>query len=280
MAVAAVLPAGTKLPPLAYLVGLTMGTLIVGVLLLLMRPPVRGWDVLALGSWMAVGSALHAIDQIGAFPEWLAPLFGTPAVYFTTATVAGAVWLFATVGAAAGIFDSIPRLVGVLGANVAIALVAFLAWRGVETGTLEPVWPVVALAGAMVLAAIAFVALSLTYTEAVAVTGKAGAFVVFAHTLDGLTTAIGIDVLGVEERSPLPRAIMDFSGDLPTAAYLGSGWLFVLVKVGLALLLVALLADYVRESKSRGNLALAGVAAVGFGPGFYNMLLFLVSGAA
>ncbi|PSP77504.1 DUF63 domain-containing protein [Halobacteriales archaeon QS_1_68_20] len=277
MAGAAVLPAGTELPPLAYLVGLAMGTLIVGVLLLLMRPPVRGWDVLALGSWMAVGSALHALHEIGAFPEWLAPLFGAPAVYFTTATVAGAVWLFATVGAAAGIFGSIPRLVGVLGANVAIVFVAFIAWQGVEGGTLEPVWPVVALAGSMVVAAVAFVGLSLTYTEAVAVTGKAGAFVVFGHTLDGLTTAVGIDVLGVEERSPLPEAIMEFSGDLPTAAYIGSGWLFVLVKAAMALLVVSLLADYVRESESRGNLALAGVAAVGFGPGFYNMLLFLVT---
>lgn len=280
MAGAAVLPAGTELPPLAYLVGLVMGTLVIGVLLALMRPPVRGWDVLALGSWMAVGAALHALHQLNAFPEWLAPLFGTPAVYLTTAIVAGSVWLFAVVGAAAGMFSSIARLVGVLGANVAIVFVAFLTWLAVRANALEPVWPVVALAASMLVAAVAFVGLSLTHTEAVAVTGKAGAFVVFGHTLDGITTAIGVDVLGVGERSPLPRMIMEFSGDLPTAAYVGSGWLFVLVKVALALIVVSLLADYVREERTRGNLALTAVAAVGFGPGVYNMLLFLVSGGA
>lgn len=272
-----VLPAGFELPPLAYLAGLVMGTLVVGILLLAMRPPVRGWDVLALGTWMVVGAALHALYQISAFPDWLAPLFGAPAVYLTTALVAGLVWLIAVVGVAAEMFSSIARLVGVIGTNVAIVFIAFLTWEGIEAGTLEPVWPVLGLAGAVVLSAIAIVALSLVKTDSVAITGKAGAFVVFAHALDGVTTAIGVDVLGVDERSPLPRAIMDFAADLPTAQYVGSGWLFVLVKILLALVVVALLADYVREERSRGNLALTAVGAVGLGPGFYNMLLFLVS---
>lgn len=275
-----VLPAGFELPPLAYTVGLVTGTLVVGILLVAMRPPVTGWDVLALGTWMVVGSALHALYQISAFPDWLAPLFGTPAVYLTTALVAGLVWLIAVVGAAAEMFSSTARLVGVIGINVAIVFIGFLTWEGIEAGGLEPVWPVLGLAGAVVLAAVAIVVLSLIRTDPIAITGKAGAFVVFAHALDGMTTAIGVDVLGVEERSPLPRAIMDFAADLPTAQYLGSGWLFVLVKILLALFVVALLADYVREDRTRGNLALTAVAAVGLGPGVYNMLLFLVSGAA
>lgn len=275
-----VLPTGFGLPPLPYLIGLVMGTLVVGVLLVAMRPPVNGWDVLALGTWMAVGGALHALYQIGAFPDWLAPLFGTPAVYLTTALIAGTVWLIAVVGVAAEIFSSTARLVGVLGANVVIAFVAFLTWEAIQGGSLAPVWPVLGLAGAVLLAAIAVVLLSLVRTEPVAITGKAGGFVVFAHALDGVTTAIGVDVLGVEERSPLPRAIMDFAADLPTAQYVGSGWLFVLVKLVLALMLVVLLADYVREDRTRGNLTLTAVAAVGFGPGFHNVLLFFVSGAA
>lgn len=273
-----VFPAGFELPPLPYLLGLVMGTVLIGVLLLLMRPPVDGWDVLALGTWMATGAALHALHEIGAFPDWLAPLFGAPAVYLTTGLVAGSIWLFAVVGAAAGVFSSISRLVGVLGMNATIVSIAYVAWLGIQMGTLAPVWPVVSLAVAMALAGVAFIALSLTYTEAVAITGKGGAFVVFGHALDGVTTAIGIDIVGVTERSPVPRAIMEFAAELPTAAYLGSGWLFVVIKILLALVLVALLADYVRDERNRGNLALAGVAAVGFGPGVYNMLLFLVSG--
>jgi uncharacterized membrane protein len=228
---------------------------------------------------MVVGSALHALHEVGAFAGWLAPLFGTPAVYLTTFFVAGAVWLFAVVGTAAGMFRSIPRLVGMVGVNVASVLMVYITWLGIQWGTIAPVWPVVALGASIVVTGAAIVLLGLTYTEAVALTEKAGAFVVFAHVLDGVTTAIGIDIIGVQERSPVPEAIMEFAAGLPTAQYVGSGWLFVLVKVALAMAIVALFADYVRDEPTRGFLALTAVGAVGFGPGVYNMLLFLLSAA-
>lgn len=274
-----VLPAGFSLPPLPYLVGIGLGTLIVGVLLAVMQPPVGHWDVLALGTWMAVGATLHALHQIGAFPELFAPLFGAPAVYATTFVVAGMTWLFALVTVEAGMFSSVPRMVGVVGLNVAVVFMAFHAWIGISRGTIAPQWPVLALVAAVAVAALAFVLLSLTYTDAVAVTGKAGAFVVFAHALDAVSTAVGVDIIGVGERSPLPAAIMNAASNLPTPAWLGVGWSFVLVKLLLALVILALFTGYVRERPDRGNLLLALVAAVGFGPGVYNLLLFLVGTA-
>ena len=65
---------------------------------------------------------------------------------------------------------------------------------------------------------------------------------------------------------------MEFAAGLPTAQYVGSGWLFVLVKVALAMAIVALFADYVRDEPTRGFLALAAVAGeagvpVSFDPG-------------
>lgn len=274
------LPEGFVLPPLPYLVALVLGTLIVATLLVLVRPPVTGWDVLALGSWMAVGGGLHALHQLGAFPDPVAPLMGSPAVYLTTFVAAGGLWLVAAFGNAAGVFESIPRLVGAFGTVLLVALVALLVYLGHESRTLAPLWPSVALFVSVLVAAAAFIALSLTYTEAVATTGKAGAFVVFAHTLDGVTTAIGVDVLGVGERTPLPRMIMDVAAGLPTAHFIGSGWLFVLTKVILALLVVVVFADYVKEERSRGNLGLTAMAAVGLGPGVHNLLLFLVGSVA
>lgn len=273
---AQVLPSGFGLPPLPYAVGLAAGVVVVAVLLALLGPPMGSWDVLALAPWMGLGATLHVLHVVGAFPPVVDPLFGAPAVYGTTFVVAGVVWLFATVGAAAGFFASVARLMGVVGTNALLVFVAFLGLLGVQSGTLDPLWPGVALLASVVVAGVAFVGLSVVYTDPVATTGKAGAFVVFAHVLDGVSTAVGVDVLGVAERSPLPRAIMSFAGDLPTAELLGVGWLFVLVKVVLALVLLSLFTDLVREEPYRGNLLLAAVAGVGFGPGFYNVLLYLV----
>ena len=128
----------------------------------------------------------------------------------------------------------------------------------------------------VLVAAAGFIALALVYTEAVAQTGRVGAFVVFAHTLDGVSTAVGVDVLGAGEQTPLPRLIMEFAATLPTAQY-SVGWLFVLTKVLLAVLIVAVFADYVKEAPSRARAFLALLAAVGFGPGVFNLLVFLVS---
>jgi uncharacterized membrane protein len=281
------LPEGFALPPLPYLVGVVTATLIVAALLAAIRPPFGSWEVLALGTWMAAGATFHALAVVEAFPEWLAPLFGAPTVYFTTFVVTGALWILALVAAEAGFLASVPRLLGVVGANVTVVFVAFTAYIGIQRDVLAfaPLWPVLGLVGAGVLAGVAFFLLSLTYTEAAATTGKTGLFVVFAHSLDGVTTAIGVDVLcegtiRTCERSPVPRAIMEFAAGLPTAQYVGSAWLFVLVKVLLALVVVALFTDYVREDPDQANLVLAGVAAVGLGPGVYNTLLYMVSAAA
>ena len=276
----AVLPSGFGLPPLPYLVGMVLGTLIVGVLLGVLRPEVTSWDVLALGVWMAIGSTLHTLYQVGAFPGWAAPLFGSPSVYLTTFIVAGGIWLVATIGTTAEIFSSTARVLGGIGTVVWIVVLVYLLQIGLSDANeyvIEPFWPTVALFVAVIVAIAGFIVLALVDTEAVAATGKVGAFVVFAHTLDGVSTAVGVDILGVGEQTPLPRLIMGAAADLPVPSHLGVGWLFVLTKVVLALVIVAVFADYLKDAPSRGRIALALMAAVGFGPGVYNLLLFLVS---
>lgn len=278
------LPEGFVVPPLPYLVGLLLATLVVGVLLVVLGPPYRDWDVLAVGTWMAVGATLHALAVIGAFPGWAQPLFEAPSVYLSTFVALGLVWLVAAVGAEAGFFASIPRLLGIVGTTVTLVFVTLHVYvaLGDEALSIDPVWPVIGIVTSVAVAGLSFILLSLTYTEAVATTGKVGAFVVFAHALDGVTTAIGVDVIcagaiAACERSPAPQFIMGVAADLPTAEYIGVGWLFVVVKLLLALLVVALFSDYVAERPARGYLALTVVAALGFGPGVYNLLLYLVS---
>jgi uncharacterized membrane protein len=111
----------------------------------------------------------------------------------------------------------------------------------------------------------------------VEVAGAVGALAVVGHALDGVSTAVGIDVLGFGERTPLSRVIIEAAAALPTADAIGAGWLFVVVKLVVASVVVVLLADLMREDPREGSLLLGFVAAVGLGPGAHNLLLFAIA---
>lgn len=269
----AVLPAGFALPPWPYVVVLAVGVAIVGGTLWRLAPSVTAATVLGLVPWMAVGSALHAWFVIGAAPASLTPLFGTPAVYAFVFIVLGAVWAGLS---ARGELDpgAVARWLaagGSLGFAIAAALV-------LSSGTpLSLFWPVVGLVVALLIGALTW-ALLRAFVPAAAVTSWAGVLVVVAHALDGVSTAIGVDVLGFGERTPASRFILDLAAGLPSADLVGVGWLFVLVKLGLAGAIVAVFADLVEEDPRQGHLLLALIAAVGLGPGVHNLLLYAVAG--
>jgi uncharacterized membrane protein len=58
----------------------------------------------------------------------------------------------------------------------------------------------------------------------------------------------------------------------------GEGWVFLLVKLAVATLVVWLFAEYVRDRPAEGYLLLGLVAAVGLGPAAHNLLLFAIVG--
>jgi uncharacterized membrane protein len=267
----AILPAGFALPPVPYLLGLVVAAAAVAYGLRERRPAVDDRFVRALVPWMLVGAWLHVLHVVGAAPAAIDPLLGTPAAYVSTAVLAGAVWLVAD----ASDRDT-PRIL--LGTGVAVALLALavaLQWATGE-GSFTPVWPALAAVLGVGLGLGLWAGLTQVRPEA-AVTGSAGAIAVVAHSLDGVSTAIGIDILGATERTPLSREIIEFGATLPTAEFIGAAWLFVVVKAALACGITLLLADYVREDPGEGRLLLAFVAAVGFGPGAHNLLLFTIS---
>jgi uncharacterized membrane protein len=110
----------------------------------------------------------------------------------------------------------------------------------------------------------------------VSATGAVGALAVFGHTLDGVSTAVGYDLLGFGEQTPLSRLIIEAGGALPTAEFIGSAWVFALVKVLVGVGIVALFEEYVRADPLEGYLLLGLVVAVGLGPGFHNLVLFAI----
>ena len=268
-----VLPEGFGLPPLPHLIVLVVGVAVVAWGLRRKRPAVTEDVVVAFAPWMIAGAAMHVLFALGALPETIAPFFGTPASYLTTFVVGGATWL-----AVAQRGSEVSGPLAAVGSLAAVGIVgAVLAW-GFARGTLQPVWPLVGLIVAIAIATVTWLALSRTLPSVASTTGGVGALAVFGHVLDGVSTAVGIDVLGFAERTPLSRIVLDAGAALPSAATIGSGWLFVTVKLALAVLVVWLFADYVREEPAEGYLLLALVAAVGLGPGTHNLLLFAVAG--
>jgi uncharacterized membrane protein len=276
-----VLPTGFGLPPLPYLVVLVGGVFLITALLIALEPPVDQRTVVALAPWMALGGALHALNQppVELYDATLAPLFGTPSVYLTTFNTTGTVWLLlALFGVRTGHDENISRNLGLVGTGILTVILLLSAITALRSGLIDPVWPALAVLVSLFVAAIAVLAVALWRTPLVIRARYAAPVVVFAHVFDGVSTAIGTDVLGVSERSPLPRAIMEFAGDLPTASAIGSGWLFVLVKLVVAIAVVVLMDDYLQEEPVEASLVLSLVAAVGLGPATNNVVLFLFAG--
>ncbi|WP_066418621.1 DUF63 family protein [Halorubrum aethiopicum] len=265
------LPAGTTLPPLPYLLVALVAGGGVAVALRRRRPRVAAAHVLALTPWIALGSALHVLYVVGTLPGVLAPFGGSPTVYLTVATLAGATWLVAD--AVADDAGRVPALLAAAGTLVLAPVVAAAVAGGVSGP--GAYWSAVAAVASVPVAAVVRRALG-RVEPGVAVTGGVGALAVYGHALDGLSTAVGVTQLGFGERSPLSRVILELDW-VPAVPVLGEGWLFLLVKLAVASAVVYLFVPYVREEPSEGLLLLGFVAAVGLGPAVHNLLLFTVT---
>jgi uncharacterized membrane protein len=270
-----ILPEGFALPPLPYLAVLVLALAGVASGLARRSIEVTGRHVVALAPWMTVGSCLYVLYTVGALPAGVRPLGGTPAVYLTVAAVVSAIWIVAD--ASAALNDRVPSVLAATGVAAFVPILAAALRWGARAGSLTPFWPGVAVAVSVPVALATWVALE-RFVPRIAVTGAAGLLAVFAHALDGISTAVGVDVLGFGEQTPLSAVIMEFAGTLPTADLLGVGWLFVLVKLAVIGGVVTLFADYVEEDPTEGYLFLAVIAAVGLGPGAHNLLLFTIAG--
>lgn len=268
----AVFPSGFALPPTPYLVAiLGLGAIAIAALWTV-RPPVNQAIVIALSPWMVTGGALYALFQTGELPEILAPFFSSPAVYVTTFGIAGLVWAVGT-----RYEFMAPVLVVSTGAVTVVGTVGAALGLAFTQGTLSPFWPFVAVVVAIVLTAGVWAAVrpqSVRFAD----TGYAGQLVVFGHAIDGVSTAVGADVLHFAEQTPLSRVVIEVGAALPTAELIGAGWLFVVLKVALAVVVVRLLGDLVRQEPPQAYALLGFVAAVGLGPGAHNVVLFAIAG--
>ncbi len=271
-----VLPEGFALPPW-YLLGplvVSLGVVIAGLWSL--DPPVTDRTVLSFTPWMGVGAAIHVLHRFEAVPTAVEPLATTPSVYLLMAVASGGTWAIATVFETSGSGPRAERVLGGAGVGLFAVVGGYTLQAGLATGNLQPFWPVVGIIVTGVLTACSWYVLRTAFPDVTAAAGVTGTIVVFGHALDGVTTAIGYDRLGAHEEVPLSRLILETAETLPTAEFIGSGWLFVLVKVTLAAVVLGLFREYLTEAPRQARLLLAFVAAVGLGPGIHNALLFMV----
>lgn len=270
-----VLPTGFELPPLPVLVAVTVAALGIGYWLYRTGVAVTDRTILAFAPWIMVGSASYVCYQIGVWPASIAPFFGSPIVYLTTFTIAGAVWLVAR-----RTDDEYRVLAG--GGFIALSIPIALALRhGTRNAGLTLLWPLVGLLAGIVLTGVTWWALGRVRPSVIETTASVGGLAILGHALDATSTTVGVDILGFGEQTPLSAGVMHAAAVLQEAAIgsvpLGVGWLFVLVKLLVAVAVVTLLADLVREDPTEGRLLLGFVAAVGLGPGVHNILLFMVA---
>lgn len=278
---------GFVVPSVEYAALLAVGVAVILALLYAVQPPITQRTVLAFVPWMVSGAALHVFYQLGEiyqvriYPPIIQPLFSAPAVYLTTFIAMSAIWILSSIvglGSRSSVSsgDRVARYLGALGLGVMIPLVGLVFWQGLDpaVGPMEPVLPLVGIIMTMVVTFVIYILIGTWRTHVIAQARIVGALVLFAHLLDGITTAIGNDILGFEERSVLSARIMEFAADLPTADLLGEAWLFVVIKVVIATAIVVLFHDYVEDRPSEGNLFFAFMAAVGLGPAVHNFFLF------
>ncbi len=263
---------------------LLIGAGTIALLLYALRPPLTQKMVLAFIPWIISGSILHVFWQIQQdfneelYPPALEAFFSAPAVYLTTFITVGTIWVIsAMIVPSYDRTDKITTYISTTGVGVLIPLLALVIWQGTgDVLTLAPIWPVLGLIISIVLTFIVYIMIGTWRTYVIAEARYVGAFVLFAHIFDAVTTAIGVDILGAGERSAVPLEILEFAADLPTAEVLGTGWLFVVIKTVLASVIVIVFADYVHEKPTEGNLLLAIIAVLGLGPAVNNFFLFLL----
>lgn len=217
--------------------------------------------VLSWGPWVGVMAAagVYVGDGLGT-------TLGMEPRFVTVGTLLVALGSWLVVGQVADT-DRRPRLFAGAGGVVLAVLLGY----AIAGGSFEAV-------GWLALATILAATFALYSYRVLVGTGlspgetELSAFLVFAQALDGTTTAVGIDVLGYGEQSPLSASVLEFAGTLPSAPLLGSGWLFVLLKVLLAVAVVAVLAG---GTEDRLQTVALGIAAfVGLGPAVHNIVLF------
>lgn len=257
---------------------------LVASMLYVMEPPINRRVVLSLTPWMVVGGAVHALYTANAYPAdfSLRVFFGPLTVYFTTFVAAGMVWAMMTT--ASKMADSTVRdaqYMAAAGVGAALSSLGIVLSRAGNTEAIVPAFA--GLIGAAVVASVVYLLLTIAHTTTLVQTGLLGLVVVFAHALDGVITAVGVDLLGQGAGYRAGEWLLVQTAELPTAGTIGRGWVLVVAKLLVAVVAVVVVAVVLNRPSDTdrswmGHVALGLVAAYGLGPGVHRFLTLVIGG--
>ncbi|WP_424016358.1 DUF63 family protein (plasmid) [Halorientalis pallida] len=134
-------------------------------------------------------------------------------------------------------------------------------------------WPAVSLAISSLLSGLLWGGFHRLMPDRMRSAGILGIFVLFGQTLDGVTTIVGIDLLGFTEQVPLSRLVLETANQLPTASVLGTAWVQLLLKIGITALLISIVRPNGDGLDGFTALALVGAGMAGLWPGINNLVL-------
>jgi uncharacterized membrane protein len=233
----------------------------------------------------AANAARLATDAEPALTYPLNSLFISPVIYFTmffftVAALGVAIW-----AERAGQVDRYERALSGIGATALGATVLYLLVLSLTTDyvSLLPQFTLVTLLVAGLITAAVWWGLEEYYPDLNAGTERMGVVVLFAHSVDGVANVVGLDwgaELGLPAdlvgKHPVNRFVVDATAaTLPESvtAVTGVAWPFLLLKVAVAVGVIAIFDEGVFEETPRyGILMLVAIVAVGLGPGTRDML--------
>jgi uncharacterized membrane protein len=270
--------------------------MLVGVYSLLQRldlEPYRQF-FFALVPFVLFGGVLRAVEdsfvsarRAGVQPPVDLPWSGliiSPFIYFTVffitlgAILAG-IWLSRT-GRAGNYYEPLRSIGGAVLAVTTLYLVFLVATT--DYVGWNPMVFVVTMGLATAIAYGAYAAIDRYRPSIHAGTGYMGLVVIWAHAVDGVANVLASDwtaLFGVGEYTPkhvVNRIIIDVTNSVqpaPVTATIGDSWTFLVVKIAVAVAILAVFDEqFIEESPRYAVMLLVAIVAVGLGPGTRDMV--------
>ena len=287
-------PGYTIVSEIGYMVILVF--MLAGVYLLLKRlslAPYRDFFY-ALVPWMLFGGALRVVEDAfdTARGQGLAPaieyplntLLISPVIYFTVFALALGALLVAKYLQSRDYSETYHYPLGWIGVGVlalTLGYLAVLAFTTAYTGW-YPMILVTVVGLASAIAVTVYWATERWRPAVNAGTGLIGLVIVWGHAIDGVANVLASDwthVFGLPaygSKHPIDRILADvvttFQPESLTAA-VGDSWLFLVVKIVVAVAIVSLFDEqFMDESPRYAIILLGAILAVGLGPGTRDML--------
>lgn len=281
------LPSPAQLPAALTLSQALLAITLAVIILVLYtyQPRVTQQAVLASIPWLLVGATLPLIQTYATYPRLVAAIFRQPWSYLFAIAIPGIMWLMLfdlSVGTRAE--DHYPAYLGMTGIGTSFALVTFLILAAPATDitrlAVGVLVPLVALLGAIVIV----FSFGFWHPDLVAYADRAAGFVVFGSLIHGTATIINVTATGQASHTWLSTAVFDLVTRHSLGAALGLlplttwAWLFLWIKIAIALIVVTKLGDFVNEAPT-AVYSLAGIfGAITLAPGLSGLLIVLFGG--